>query len=362
MQFVDLAAQQKLIKDDLESKIAAVLKHGRYVMGPEVAELEGELATYVNVKHCIGVASGTDALLVAMMAAGVGRGDEVITSSFSFFATVETIVLLGATPVFVDIDPSTYNVEANDIGRAITKNTKAIIPVSLYGQCSDMDAISKIAAPKGITVIEDAAQSFGATYKGRKSCSLSDIACTSFFPSKPLGSYGDSGAVFTNDDALAQAMREIRVHGQSHRYNHTRIGVNARMDTIQAAVLLAKMRIFDREVETRAEVGNRYDALLGDHFQTPFVSEFNTSVYAQYTIRVDDRDRIVAALSDLGVPTAVHYPVPLHKQPAIAMSSVSLPHSERAAKEVLSLPSHPYLNAKDQDRIVRSLIDAASSC
>jgi len=269
MDFIDLKTQQQRIKTSIDANMATVLAHGRYIMGPEVGELEERLADYVGVDHAIGVASGTDALLIAMMALGVGHGDEVITTPFSFIATAETIVLLGAKPVFVDIDPKTYNIDPNLIEDAITKRTKAIMPVSLYGQCADYDAINAIAVNHDIPVIEDGCQSFGATYKGKRSCALTTIGGTSFFPSKPLGCYGDGGACFTNDDELAKAMREIRVHGQDRRYHHSHIGINGRLDTLQAAILLAKMEIFEDEVLARERIGARYSKLLGDSVVTP---------------------------------------------------------------------------------------------
>ncbi len=345
--FIDLAAQQRLIRPDIERRIETVLRHGKYILGPEVVELEGRLADYVGVKHCIGVASGTDALLIALMAVGVGRDDEVITTPFSFISTAETIVLLGARPVFVDIDPRTYNLDPGLIQAAMTPRTRAIMPVSLYGQCADMDAINAVAAAHGLPVIEDGAQSFGATYKDQRSCALSTIGCTSFFPSKPLGCYGDGGACFTDDDDLAKAMREIRVHGQDRRYHHPRIGINGRLDTLQAAVLLAKMAVFADEVAARARIGARYSELLRDaDCVTPHIENHNTSVYAQYTLQVDQRERFIAHLQEQGIPTAVHYPIPLHEQPALAGNSrVSgeLTQADRTARRVVSLPMHPYL-------------------
>ena len=356
MQFIDLKAQYKSIEENINQRIKAVLEHGRFIMGPEVAELEARLAQYVGVKHCIGVASGTDALLVAMMALGVGAGDEVITTPFTFVATAETIALLGAKPVFVDVRPDTYNIVPELIEDAITEKTKAIIPVSLYGQCADFDEINEIAVRHGIPVIEDGAQSFGATYKGRKSCALSTIGCTSFFPSKPLGAYGDGGACFTDDDEFAKAMREIRVHGQDRRYHHPRVGVNGRLDTIQAAVLLAKMDIFEEEVALRAEVGARYTELFaGADVIPPYIESFNTSVYAQYTIQVDDREAVQAKLKEMDIPTAVHYPVPLHMQPAFEDRENAFPVAEALAKRVISLPMHPRLSLEDQKTISRGL-------
>ena len=361
MEFIDLKEQQARIKEALDARIAGVLSHGRYIMGPEVAELEERLADFVGVRHAIGVSSGTDALLISLMALGVGAGDEVITTPFSFIATAETIALLGAKPVFVDIDPRTYNIDHALIEPAITDRTKAIMPVSLYGQCADFDAIKAIANRHGIPVIEDGCQSFGATYKGRRSCGLSTIGCTSFFPSKPLGSYGDGGMCFTDDDELARAMREIRVHGQDRRYHHPRIGVNGRLDTLQAAVLLAKLEVFDDEVEARARIGARYSELLREHVGVPFIEAHNTSVYAQYTIRVKNRDRVRASLQEAGIPTAVHYPVPLNRQPALACNA-RFEHAEQAASEVLSLPMHPYLDEKQQALVADAVIQAMGEC
>ncbi|HRZ26897.1 MAG TPA: DegT/DnrJ/EryC1/StrS family aminotransferase [Spirochaetota bacterium] len=355
--FIDLQKQQTIIKESLQKRLNSVLDHGKYIMGPEIDEMEGRLAEYVGVKHCISLSNGTDALLVPMMALGIGSGDEVITTPFTFIATAEMIALLGARPVFVDINPMTYNIEPESIKKAITKKTRAIMPVSLYGQCADMDAVNAIAGEFGLPVIEDAAQSFGATYKGKRSCGLSTVGCTSFFPSKPLGCYGDGGACFTNDDGLALRMRQIRVHGQDRRYHHPLIGLNARMDTLQAAVILAKLEIFDDEVKSRIEIGARYTELLKDRVITPYIEPFNTSVYAQYTIQVDERDHLIAKLGEAGIPTAVHYPIPLHKQPAFREhENDSLPAAEKISRRVLSLPMHPYLSAADQDFIVKNVI------
>ncbi len=361
MQFNDLREQYTKITADVSARMNAVLEHGQYILGPEVKELEEKLAKYVGVKHCIGVANGTDALMIAMMALGIQPGDEVITSPFTFIANAETIVILGATPVFVDINPDTYNIDAAKIEAAITTKTKCIIPVSLYGQCPDMDAINAIAQKYQLPVIEDAAQSFGATYKGKKSCNLSTISCTSFFPSKPLGCYGDGGACFTNDDNLALAMRQIRIHGQEKRYRHHILGVNSRLDTLQAAVLLVKLNIFDQEVENRKQIGKRYDDLLDKHVKTIRVAPDNTCVYAQYTIEVNHRDRVIEHLKQAGIPTAVHYPLPLNLQPVFAKVKTppeGFPAAENAANRVMSLPMHPYLSHEDQDKIVKHLLDA----
>jgi UDP-2-acetamido-2-deoxy-ribo-hexuluronate aminotransferase len=358
MEFIDLGRQQQRIRADIDRRISAVMAHGRYIMGPEVAELEQRLAAFTGVEHCIGVASGTDALLIAMMALGIGPGDEVITTAFSFIATGETIVLLGATPVFADIDPVTWNLDPAGIEACITPRTRAIIPVSLYGQCADMDAINAIADRHRLAVIEDAAQSLGATYKGRQSCGLSTIGCTSFFPTKPLGAYGDGGACFTSDAALAKVMREIRVHGQDRRYHHARVGINGRIDTLQAAILLAKLEVFADEVERRAQVGARYSEQLNGIVQAPRIMEYNTSVYSQYTIEVDRREQVQEGLHAAGIPTAVHYPLPLNNQPALSrycQQDRDLPHTQRAAQRVMSLPMHPYLEEAEQDTVVAAL-------
>ena len=359
--FIDLKFQQDALRPHLEQNIHRVLHHGQYIMGLEVKQLEEKLAAYVGVKHCISASSGTDTLLIAMMALGIGRGDEVITTPFTFIATGEMIALLGAKPVFVDIDPKTFNIDPCKIAAAITTKTKAIMPVSLYGQCADMDAINAIADQHGLPVIEDAAQSFGATYKGRKSCALSTIGSTSFFPSKPLGGYGDGGALFTDNDELAKAMREIRVHGQDRRYHHPRIGVNGRLDTLQAAILLAKFDRFEWEVEQRQKVGANYTALLSKQCPSvvpPYLASDCTSVYAQYTVQVKDRESIVKRFNSKGIPTAVHYPVPLHIQPAYQCFGNSLgdfPVAEWAANTVLSLPMGPDLTQVEQGRVIAAL-------
>ena len=356
MEFVDLKSQYKTLKASIDARIQKVLDHGQYVLGPEVAELEQRLAAYVGAKHAVACASGTDALLIALMALDIRPGDEVITCPFTFVATVEMIVLLGAKPVLVDVQPDTCNLDPRLLERATTPHTRAIMPVALYGQPADMDEINAVAARHGIAVVEDAAQSFGASYKGRKSGALSTIGCTSFFPSKPLGCYGDGGAVFTDDDALAQGFREIRHHGQAGRYHHTRLGINGRLDTIQCAVLLAKLERFDWEVGERQVIARRYDALLDG--LTPAVRTFpsradRASVYAQYTVRVADRAAMEQKLKAAGIPTAVHYPVSLHQQPAYAhlFPGASFPVSEALAREVLSLPMHPYLDQPTQRRI-----------
>lgn len=381
MQFIDLAAQQARIKDKIDAGIQAVLAHGKYILGPEVDELEEKLAAYVGAKYCISVANGTDALQIAQMALGIGFGDEVIIPGFSYIATAETPAVLGAKPVYVDVDSATFNIDPEKIEAAITPKTKAIIPVSLYGQCADFDAINAIAEKHGLAVIEDGAQSFGATYKGRKSCNLSTIGCTSFFPSKPLGCYGDGGAVFTNDEELAKVIRQIARHGQDKRYHHIRVGINSRLDTIQAAILLPKLEILDEEIKLRNQVAARYEDLLSGHAHssrshsresgnpesidsldfsskiiTPYIEPHNTSVWAQYTIRSKNRNALQEKLKAAGIPTAIHYPIPLNKQPAVADANANLPAGDKIAEEVISLPMHPYLDEASQQQIANSLV------
>lgn len=359
IEFCDLKAQQARIKGKIDAGIHRVLAHGQYILGPEVAELEEKLAAFVGAKHCITCANGTDALQIAQMAVGVGHGDEVITPGFTYIATAETVAVLGAKPVYVDIDPRTYNLDPALLEAAITPKTKAIIPVSLYGQCADFDVINAIAAKHGITVIEDAAQSFGATYKGRKSGNLTTIACTSFFPSKPLGCYGDGGALFTNDDELAKVIRQIARHGQDRRYHHIRVGINSRLDTLQAAILLPKLEILAEEIQLRQQVAANYDRLLKESGidSTPYVEPHNASAWAQYTIRVRNRDTVQEKLKQAGVPTAVHYPIPLNKQPAVAAVSTHMPVGDAVAHQVISIPMHPYLNEVTQERIVDALAE-----
>jgi UDP-2-acetamido-2-deoxy-ribo-hexuluronate aminotransferase len=359
IEFVDLKTQQRRILPELERRMKAVLNHGRYIMGPEIQELEEKLAVLVGVKHCIAVASGTDALLIALMALGVRAGDEVITTPFTFISTGETVALLGAKPVFVDIDHGTYNLDPSLLEAAITLKTRAILPVSLYGQCADFDVINAVAGKYGIPVIEDACQSFGATRGGRKSCALSSIGCTSFFPSKPLGCYGDGGACFTDDEELSPKMRRIRVHGQDRRYDHPILGINGRMDTLQAAVLLAKLEVFSDELEARSRIAARYGELLRGAVATPRIEPRNTSVYAQYTVEVDHREEVQEKLREKGIPTAVHYPVPLHLQPVFAglnLPEGTFPVAESAARRVLSLPMHPYLADAELVRIAAVLV------
>lgn len=374
MQFIDLKTQYQAIKKDVHGRIEAVLEHGQYILGPEVPELEKRLAGFTGSRHCITVASGTEAILIALMALDISSGDEVITSPFTFAATGEMIALLGAKPVFVDVDPRTCNIRSDAIESKITDRTRAIMPVSLYGQVPDMDEINAIARRHGLPVIEDAAQSFGALYKGRRSCALSTFGATSFFPSKPLGCYGDGGALFTDDDRLAQAAREIRVHGQSKRYWHTRIGLGGRMDTIQCAVVLAKMGRFEWELERRQQIGRRYHELLGKRFPfhapertadlgcqvIPWPDDDRNSVFAQFTVLVRNRDAIQDRLKAVGVPTAVHYPIPLNEQPAYARFCCPecTPMASMLGRQVMSLPFSADLAESDQDAVCDALIKA----
>jgi UDP-2-acetamido-2-deoxy-ribo-hexuluronate aminotransferase len=360
MEFIDLKSQYQASRDLINERIQTVLDHGQYIMGPEVGELEARLAEYTGARHCITVASGTEALLIALMALGVKRGDEVITTPFSFIATAEVIVLLGAIPVFVDIDPVTCNLAPELIEAKITPRTRAIMPVSLYGQPADMDEINAIALRHGLAVIEDGAQSFGATYRGRRSGNLSTIGCTSFFPSKPLGCYGDGGALFTSDDDLARAMREIRVHGQSRRYVHTRVGVGGRMDTLQCAIVLAKLELFDWELQQRQRAADTYDALLKGRVRLVGRQGDRSSVFAQYTVVLERRGDVQEALQAAGVPTAVHYPVPIHMQPAYAhlCAGDTCPIARAMADRVMSLPMGPYLVDADIGKVCDALLDA----
>lgn len=361
--FIDLKTQYTQLKQVIDSRIQCVLDHGQYIMGPEVRELETKLEAYIGATHCITVSSGTDALLIALMAIGIKPGDEVITTPFTFIATIEVIALLGAIPVLVDIQADTCNIDPTLIEAAITEKTKAIIPVSLYGQVADMIQINAIADRYNLVVIEDAAQSFGASYNGKKSCNVSSIGCTSFFPSKPLGCYGDGGAIFTSDDNLAKIMREIRVHGQERRYYHTRVGVGGRMDTLQCAVVLAKLEHFDWEIKRRIDAGNHYLELLKPltNVIPPFVQKDRDCVWAQFTIQMKNREQVLQKLNDAGIPTAVHYPIPLHKQPAyqnLSKIPFALPKSENAADQVISLPMHPYIEIDTQSAIIAALTEA----
>lgn len=373
MQFIDLAAQQRqylpdgrTIREAVDARIASVLNHGRYILGPEVEELESTLAEFVGLDHCIAVASGTEALLISLMALGIGAGDEVITTPFSFISTSETVALLGATPVYVDIDPKTYNLDPSKLEAAINARTKAIVPVSMYGQPADFYSINTIAERHGLPVIEDGAQSFGSEQLGRRSCGLSTVGITSFFPSKPLGGYGDGGACFTNDSELADRIRRVSRHGQVRRYFHTDIGVNGRIDTLQAAILLGKWPNFVHEVEERGRIGAAYSRKLqaAGISTIPHLAAGNTSVYAQYTVQVDERAKVQATLKEFGIPTAVHYPTLLCQQPALRCVQSCCRwechsfHANAASERVLSLPMHPWLSDHDQDRVVDTLAKA----
>ena len=359
MQFIDLQAQYKSIESKILKRINGVLNHGQYIMGPEVSELESELSEYVGVKHSIGCANGTDALSIALKALNIEEGDEVISTPFTFFATGETIAMAGAKLVFADIDPNTYNINAELIEEKITAKTKAIIPVSLYGQMSDMDKIMEIAKKHNLYVIEDAAQSFGAEIQGRKSCSIADISTTSFFPAKPLGCYGDGGAIFTNNDDLAKSIAEIRNHGQSKRYTHTSLGYNSRLDTLQAAILLEKLSVFPKEVELRQTVAMRYEEHFKGKIKTTRIKEGYKSVFAQYTIEVENRDSFIEKMKQDGIPTAVHYPVPIHHQPIfqkLGYGKIDMPLADIASQKVVSLPMHPYMENADQDKVIKAVL------
>ncbi|MEA3374571.1 MAG: DegT/DnrJ/EryC1/StrS family aminotransferase [Campylobacterota bacterium] len=357
--FIDLQAQYQEYQEEIDREVKEVFTSAQFIGGSKLQALEKNLAEYTGAKHAIGCSSGTDALLLSLMALDIKAGDEVITTPFTFIATAEVIAFLGARPVFIDIDEKSYNIDTAQIEDAITERTKVIMPVSLYGQCADMDAINAIADRHNIPVIEDACQSFGAEYQGNKSCNLSTIGCTSFFPSKPLGAYGDGGAIFTSDDAIAEKIRMLLNHGQNERYKHKYIGINGRLDAVQAAVLNVKLAHFDKEVKARESIGKRYSELLESaDVITPAVETDRSSVYAQYSVRVKDRAAMVARLGDAGVPTAVHYPVPLHLQEAFAelgYSKGDFPVSEKISEEIMSLPMSPYLTEEQQDFIVNSI-------
>ncbi len=360
MEFIDCKEQYRRYKTEIDDRMRAVLTHGQYVMGPEVLELELELAKYVGVKHSITASSGTHTLEIALRALGIGPGDEVVTVPFTWISTAEVIALVGARPVFVDIEPDTYNINVDLLPAAITSHTKAILPVSLFGQMPDYDRINALAAQHGLPVIEDAAQSFGAEQRGHKSGGVTTVGSTSFFPAKPLGCFGEGGALFTNDDCLADQMKAIRNHGGLRRHHHTLLGTNGRFDSIQAAVLLAKLPHFEWEVQERSRIGARYSAALRDLCAVPVVAPGNTHVYAQYTIRVPERDQVAERLKTLGIPTAIHYPKCLHEQPVFSKLGYNwgdFPESEKASREVLSLPMHPFLAPDQQDRVIQAVQD-----
>ena len=362
--FIDLKSQYNALKKSIDARIQKVLDSGAYINGPEVAELEQKLAAHTGTKHCLAVASGTDALLIPLMALGIGRGDEVITTAFSFIATAETIVLSGAKPVYVDIDKRTFNIDVKKIESAITTKTKAIMPVSLYGQTADLDEINTLAKKHNLFVIEDTAQSYGAGYKNKKSGACTTAAGTSFYPAKPLGCYGDGGALFTNDDQLLKAMKEIREHGSEKRYYHTRLGVNGRLDTIQCAILLAKLERYDWEVEQRNKIASKFsDAFRGlenvdPQFSTPFVKSENTSVWAQYTITLTNRDAFQKRMQELSVPTTVHYPMTMPDQPWYKENTpvqADITTSRWAANHVISLPLFPDMNLEQQEIVITAV-------
>ncbi len=361
MEFIDLKTQYKKYRAETDKRMQQVLDHGHFIMGPEIGELEEALLKYVGARHCITVSSGTASLEIALRALGIGPGDEVITVPFTWISSAEVIGLVGARPMFVDIEPETFNIDTKALEKAITPKTRAIIPVSLFGQMPDYNRINSIAAKYGIPVIEDAAQSFGATQDSRRSCGVTLISSTSFFPAKPLGCYGDGGALFTSDDALAEKMRAIRTHGGLKRHHHPLLGTNGRFDTLQAAVLLAKLPHFEWEVAERGRIGQRYSELLTGCCIVPAIAAGNTHVYAQYTIRVPNRELLAAELKKRGIPTAVYYPKCLHEQPVFAASGSKLgdfPVAEKASREVISLPMHPFLTEEDQDMVVASVKEA----
>ena len=367
IQFIDLQAQQDLIREKINERINRVLDHGKYIMGPEVQELEEVLTNYVGAKYCVSCASGTDALLMALMAYDVGAGDVIFTTPFTFIATAEVISLLGATPVFVDIDPGTFNIDPAKLRETILNRInnnghtkpRGIIAVDLFGQPADYNEINKIAAEFDLFVIEDAAQSFGAEYQGNNACGLADVGTTSFFPAKPLGCYGDGGAIFTDNEEVANLLASIRVHGKGlHKYENARIGINGRLDTMQAAILLAKLEIFDNEIKLRNEVAKRYSELLPRSLKTPVVKPDRLSAWAQYSILADDRDKIMAKLKINNIPTAIYYPKPLHLQDAfsdLGFKAGDFPVSEEVVSRIFSLPMNPYLEKGQQEFIAESI-------
>jgi UDP-2-acetamido-2-deoxy-ribo-hexuluronate aminotransferase len=377
MEFIDLKQQYERIKPRIQQRINQVLEHGKFIMGPEVMELEESLAAFVGAKYCVSCANGTDALLLSLLAKGIGPGDAVFTTPFTFIATAEVICLLGATPVFVDIDPDTYNIDPRKLELAIVETElgkgrlgtgqkklipRGIIAVDLFGLPADYDAINRIARQHGLFVLEDAAQSLGGSYKGRRVGNLTDIAATSFFPAKPLGGYGDGGAIFTNDEAMANSLRSLREHGKgSHKYDNVRIGINGRLDTLQAAILLSKLEVFESEIKKRQEIAARYSDAFRGMAKVPHVPEGLLSAWAQYSLVVDNRERYLATLKELGIPTAVYYPRSLHLQTAFAHLGYrqgDFPVAERTSERIFSLPMHPYLNETDQDRIIEAVRSA----
>jgi len=369
MQFIDLKSQQKKIRKKIEARLNQVLDHGQYIMGQEITELENQLAGFVDCKHAIGVSSGTDALILALMCYDIGPGDAIITTPFTFISTVEVICLLGAIPVFVDIDPDTYNIDSLAIEETINDcknesyNVRGIIAVDLFGLSADYDTINDVARNNNLFVIEDAAQSFGATYHDHRACSLADISGTSFFPAKPLGGYGDGGMCFTNDDAHAAKIRSLMVHGQgSHRYEHIHIGINGRLDTMQAAILLEKFALFPDELIARQQVAERYTNIFKKHSSiiTPYIPPHCQSSWAQYSIQVDSSDQrqhLQTYLKNNDIPSAIYYPIPIHQQPAFKnKTSKAFPVSEAVSQRIMSLPMHPYLTSEQQDMIIQNVL------
>lgn len=359
--FANLKYQYKLYKDEIDEAIHNVLDKSNYIMGEEVSQLENSLEEFTGAKYAITCSSGTDALLLAMMALDIKPGDEIITTPFTFIATAETIALMGAVPVFVDVDEKTYNIDPNKIEEKITLKTKAIMPVSLYGQPADMDAIQKIANRHDLKVIIDGAQSFGSTYKGKTDSNLGDISTTSFFPAKPLGCFGDGGAVFTNDEALATKMKSLRVHGQSKRYHHKYIGIGGRMDTIQCAIVDVKLKYYEKDLALRQEVASKYTEVLKDtDLILPLVDTNTTSTYAQYSVRVKNRDALQVKLKEVGIPTAVHYPMPLHLQECfkyLGYRKNDFPISEKVSEEIMSLPMNPYVTDEEIEFIEKNIMN-----
>jgi len=361
MQFIDLKQQYELYKPEILAAINSVLDSGRYILGPAVTELESELAAYTGVKHAVACSSGTDGILLALMALELKPGDEVIVPDFTFFATAEIVSLLGARPVFVDIRPDTYNLDPERVEEAIGRRTRGIIAVSLYGQCADFEALGEITRRRGLFLIEDGAQSFGATQNGRKSCSLTEVATTSFYPAKPLGAYGDGGAVFTTSDALAERIRNLLNHGQVASYRHRYVGINGRLDSLQAAVLKVKLRHFDDELAHRQQAAGWYDEELAGAVATPTILPGNTCSWAQYTVRHPGRERIQEHLKDKGIPTAVHYPLPVHQQDVYAAAGHAdgdLAYASAASREVFSLPMHPFLTREEVRSVAAAIREA----
>ena len=360
MQFFDLDSQFKKIEKDLKSRFEAIFNHKQFINGPEVAILEETLAKYVGVNHCITTANGSDSLFLSLMALGLTEGDEVITSPFTYVATAEMIRLIGAVPVFVDIDENTFNIDPNKIEAKINKNTKGILPVSIFGQCAELDKIAAIANKYELFVIEDGAQSFGATLNGKKSCSFGDIGCTSFFPTKPLGCYGDGGAIFTNNEQLGNLIRSLKNHGQTSKNNFKHLGINSRLDSLQAAVLLEKIKTFDHEIERRQTHANRYAELFktkNEILQPPVVMKNSLSVWAQYTIKTRRRDAMIQELIKNDIPYAIYYEKPLYNYSPYHNKSIKVdcPITEEVCNQVLSLPIHPWIEASDQDRVANTI-------